>query len=301
MVHIDPSPLPPYLPTEPPAAPPKAARRKTARARTFRDLSAPVIVWAPRVAAAAAVIAGGVVAAPYVRSMLSSVPARETPTEKPKPAPATAAGRRGAGTLTVKSTPPGAKVLVDGKSRGVTPLELTDVAAGRHEVSLNSDAGSVRRTVTVSAGKTMAIEESIFSGWVALYSPFEVTVAENGRVLRPDDRNQIMLAPGMHTLRFVNKTFAFDSSRQVEVKPGEGTTVRLEAAPSQLTVTATEPAEVWVDGTHLGDTPLSGAAVPIGTHEIVVRRTSDGAQRRSTVTVGVAPFTLHIDFSQPGA
>jgi PEGA domain-containing protein len=242
-----------------------------------------------------------VAVAPYALSMLpkATTPASPevTPQRRPEPAAVT---RKPVGTLSVTSTPPGARVVVDGKPRGVTPLELSDVSPGRHEVALKSDAGEVRRTIAVAAGKTVTIDEAIFSGWVAVYSPFEITVAEGGRVLRPDDRNQIMLTPGTHTLRFVNKTLGYDESRQVDVNPGEGTPIRLTPEPSKLTVTATEPAEVWIDGTRVGEAPLNGVGVALGTHEIVVRRTA-GGERRFTVSIGVAPYQLHVDFSQPGA
>jgi len=76
--------------------------------------------------------------------------------------------------------------------------------------------------------------------------------------------------------------------------------VRLTPEPSKLSVTATDAAEVFVDGTRIGEVPLTGAPVALGTHEIVVRRTADGVERRSTITVGVAPFALHVDFSRPG-
>jgi len=254
--------------------------------------------WIPRVGIAAALLIGAVAAAPYALNVLSNLKTSAKPAvDDKRPAPVTVA--RKTGTLSVTSTPPGAQVTIDGKPRGVTPLELTDVAPGRHEVALTSDAGSVHRTVTIAAGKTAAIDEPIFSGWIAVYSPFEITVAEGGRVLRPDDRSQIMLPPGAHTLRFVNRTLGYDESRQVDVKPGEGTPIRLTPEPSKLTVTATEPAEVWLDGTRIGDVPLNGVGVPLGTHEIVVRRAA-GGERRFTVSIGVVPYQLHVDFSQPG-
>jgi hypothetical protein len=195
----------------------------------------------------------------------------------------------------VTSAPAGAQVLVDGKARGVTPLTVTDLTAGRHEVVLRSDAGSVRRTVMLSANQTQTLEEEIYSGWVTVYSPFEVTIAEGNRVLRPDDRNQVMLSPGIHELRLLNKTLGYEAVLQVDVKPGEGSSMRLTPPPSTLTITAPEPADVLVDGARVGQTPLSGFSVPLGTHEIVVRRAS-GGEKRYTVTVGVKPYVLNVEF-----
>ena len=284
----------------PPAAvapPPPPAPRPV---RKLPALGEPIKRWAPRVAAAAALIGAAAAIAPYATNALSNMKARATAPPERKPEPAPAAPPKPMGTLSVSTTPPGAQVTVDGKPRGVTPLELTDVSPGKHEVGLKSDAGSVRRTITMAAGTTVTIDEAIFAGWVAVYSPFEVTISEGGRVLRPDERNQVMVAPGVHDLRFVNTALGFDISRQIEVKPGENATVRLTPEPSKVSVTATDAAEVFVDGTRIGETPLTNAPVALGTHEIVVRRTADGTERRSTVTVGVAPFALHVDFSRPG-
>jgi hypothetical protein len=206
-----------------------------------------------------------------------------------------AAGRKGVGSLRVTTTPSAAQVLVDGKARGVTPVTIADLNAGNHEVELKSDAGTVRRTVTIGANETAALDESIFAGWVTVLSPFEVVISEGGRVLRSDDRNQFMLAPGTHELRLSNRALGFQVARQVEVKPGEGATVRVTPAPSTLVVTANEAAQVWVDGTRVGETPLGGAPVQLGTHEILVKSTT-GSERRYTVTIGVNPYTLKVDF-----
>jgi hypothetical protein len=51
---------------------------------------------------------------------------------------------------------------------------------------------------------------------------------------------------------------------------------------------------VWLDGTKIGDTPLNAASVPLGTHEIVLKR-AGGGERRFTVTIGTGPFTLNAD------
>lgn len=253
--------------------------------------------WLPWLVAIAVLIAAAVFAGPSVLNKASALMTRAATVEERRPQPP--AARKSTGALTITSTPAGAQVTVDGKARGVTPLELADVSPGRHEIALTSDSGSVHRTVTVSAGNTATVDEAIFSGWVAVYSPIEITISEGGRVLRPDDRNQVLLPPGAHQLRFSNKALGYDSAERVEVKPGEGTTVRLNPPSSTLSVTATEAAEVLVDGTRIGDAPLSGVPATLGTHEIVVRRAGGGAERRFTVTVGVAPFTLNVDFSQP--
>jgi hypothetical protein len=281
-----------------------------AAARPAFSLDAPAMRWVVRGAIAAAVVAAVVIGG---RSLWSALPARQAPAEakakppasnfisnKPatppaKPAAANKPGGKAVGSLHVSSTPPGAQVLVDGKTRGVTPLDLADLSPGHHEVALQSDAGSVKRTVTVTANATVTIDEAIFSGFVGVYAPFDVTVTEGGRVLRADDRQQIMLPSGAHDLRIVNRALGFDVVRRVEVGPGETANLQLTPEPSALTVTAAQTTEVWLDGTRLGDTPLTNAPVPLGVHEILVRRAGAG-ERRYSITVGVKPFTLNVDF-----
>jgi hypothetical protein len=224
-----------------------------------------------------------------------TVTARPVVVVAPVPARPAVAGRKPTGGLHVGSTPAGARVLVDAKARGVTPLTIADLAPGRHEVVIESDAGTVHRTVRVAANETAEMNESIFSGWVVVYAPFEVVIAEGARVLQADGRNQIMLPPGNHQLRLTNRPLAFEAVRQVEVLPGEGTTLRLIPPSSTLTVTATEAADVWLDGARVGETPLNGAPATLGTHEVVVKRNA-GGERRYTVTIGAHPFTLNVDF-----
>ena len=256
-----------------------------------------MVPWLPY--AAAAVVLGTIVVSAwkYLRSATPERPA-VVATVPPEPVRPAVAKRKPAGALRVTSSPVGAQVFVDGKARGVTPLTIADLAVGRHAVELKSASGTIERTVAVAADKTAEIDESIFSGWLAVYSPFDVAVIENGRALLMDDRRQIMLPPGRHALRFVNRALAYDAVRQVELKPGEVTSLTLAPPPSTVTVTASEAAEVWLNGAAVGAAPLNALSVPLGTHEIVVKRAA-GGERRFTATVTVNPFTLHVDFSRP--
>jgi hypothetical protein len=271
-----------------------AAARAATQARAVRAALGP---WLPRLAAAAAIVAITAVGVAYVWSAATTVKPRVAMVE-PAPILPPPGGRTTTGSARVTSTPTGAQVIVDGKARGVTPLTLTDLIAGRHTIEIRSEAGSVQRTVIVVADKTSDVDAAIFSGWLAVYSPFDVLLFEGGRALRLDDRNQIMLTPGRHELRLVNRALAYDAVHDVDLKPGEMTTLTVAPPPSSLNVTATEPAEVWVDGQRIGESPLS-AAVALGTHDIVVKRAA-GGERRFTVTITVNPFTLNVDFSKPG-
>jgi hypothetical protein len=257
------------------------------------------IVWAPRVVAAVALIAAAWAGITYGPSAWSAVTTRARQVVATEPPPARPdAPRKTTGTLQLDATP-AARVLLDGAVRGTTPLTLEDVAAGRHAVILESPVGSVQRTVAITAGATTTVNESIFAGFVAVYSPFELTITEGTRAFHLDDRNQIMLSAGHHDLHLANRALGFEETRQVEVAPGQNLTISVTPPQSTISVTASEAAEVWIDGARVGDTPVAGQPVSLGTHDLVARR-AGGSERRLTVTVTVKPFALHVDFSKPG-
>jgi hypothetical protein len=247
--------------------------------------------WLLRGGVAAALMIVVVLGGRYAWNMLPAF--RKAPIVSAPIEPKAAA--RPTGQLRVTSTPDGAEVTVDHKPMGKTPLDLAELRPGRHDVVLTSDAGTIRRSVTIVANQLAVVDEAIFSGWVAIDSAIELTVVEGDRVLRPDERHQIMLPAGPHELRLTNRTLGYQETRQVEVVPGTVMRVEVLPAASTLTVTAADAAEVWVDGVRVGETPLNAAPVPLGTHEILVKR-AGGGERRVTVTIGVKPFVLNVDF-----
>jgi hypothetical protein len=199
------------------------------------------------------------------------------------------------GAIEMNSDPAGATVFVDGKERGVTPLTLESLTAGSHEVVLQRGDLSIRRVVSVKTRETAHVSEMMFAGWVTVFSPFDVVIAEADRIIRLDDRHSAMLPPGTHSLRFTNHALAYDEVRRVEVKAGQFTSLSVVPPKSSLTLTSTTPADVWIDGTHVGPTPLTAVPVELGTRGIVVRN-GDGVERQMTVTVTTKPVDLNVAF-----
>lgn len=61
------------------------------------------------------------------------------------------------GGIEIVSDPVGQNVTVDGQPRGVTPVTVTGLSPGAHEVIVRRDTRFVQRTVQVAAGKTMSL------------------------------------------------------------------------------------------------------------------------------------------------
>jgi hypothetical protein len=259
----------------------------------------PLLRWLPRVAVVAALLTGGYYGARYAMDYFQAARARSAAESRAAAkTPPPPSSNKATGDLEIVSTPAGAQVILDGKPRGATPLTVTDLKPGRHAVELRGESGTIQRPVTITAGQTAQIDESIFSGFLAVYAPFDIVVSDGGRTLRFDDRNQMMLPSGPHELRIVNRALGYDAVERIDLKPGETARVTVKPPPTPVTVTASEAAVVWLDGARIGDAPVNAMPVDLGTHEIIVRRAAGGGEKRFTVTITVKPLTLNADFSR---
>lgn len=202
------------------------------------------------------------------------------------------------GTLQVTTVPPGAKVNVDGRPRGVTPLTMRDLSPGPHTVVLESMQGSVKRTVTIAEGKTETLAESIYAGWLHVSAPMDVSIAEGNRALQLDTGNRVMLKPGVHEITVQNRALGFSLTQSVDIEPGATANLDIETPLSSITVNGPEGATVQIDGVKVGETPLANYQVKIGTRDLMVVDRS-GATYHIAVTVTREPAQVNVDFSKP--
>ncbi|MGE3513183.1 MAG: PEGA domain-containing protein [Vicinamibacterales bacterium] len=208
------------------------------------------------------------------------------------------AAPRVTGRLRVESDPPGATVLIDGKPRGVTPLHADDVTAGRHTVDVTMNGNTVHEIVDVKGGKTVSLRTSIYQGWLALFSPIELSLSLDGRPLTLDDQNRTMLPSGTHRLTLQNRALGYTDTQSVEIRPGDTTPLSVALPRTTMTVTTSAPAEVWIDGERAGEAPVTDWPVDIGTRSVTARSPEHG-ERQATVTATVNPISVAIDFAVP--
>jgi len=188
------------------------------------------------------------------------------------------------GELRVESTPEGARVLIDGRQYGKTPLTVLDLPAGKHTVVLQSDAGTVTRTVTIKAGGATDVSEGIFSGWMAIFSRIPLDIYVNGKPIWKTDDGQMMIAPGRYQVELVNQSLNYREKKTLEVKPGEITAYDVSPPMGVVHIAAPDGVNIRVDGEPAGQTPLGALSVPIGVREIVGAHPQLG-ERRETVQV----------------
>jgi eukaryotic-like serine/threonine-protein kinase len=212
------------------------------------------------------------------------------------PAPATLTGR-----LDVTSQPLGARVTVDGASRGNTPLSLADLAAGVHAVTISSGETTIRRSVTIRPGVTSSVDASIASpeaaaGWLALTSPVELTLSEDNQIVGTTRAARVMLPAGTHNLVLSNTALEFQTTMSVRIEGGKTMTRPVPLPTGLLSVNAVPWANVSVDGADIGTTPLANVVLPIGSHEVVWRHPQLGERRRTIAITARTPTRIGMDF-----
>jgi hypothetical protein len=215
--------------------------------------------------------------------------------EVPKPVEQT-------GQLDIRTDPSGARVSVDGTSRGVSPVSVKGLTPGVHRVDVANDLGSIRQDITVEAGVTASLvvpmaapQGAPISGWIAVSAPVDVQVFEDVRLLGTSQSDRLMVSVGRHELDIVNEELGYRARRVVNVLPGQVSNVRLEIPNGSMAINAQPWAEVFIDGQRIGETPIGNVSVPIGTHDVVFRHPELGEQTvRSTVTLG-SPARLSVD------
>ena len=225
-------------------------------------------------------------------------------TEAAAPAPAAqqvtapAVQPKGTGQIVVVTQPAGAKVLLDGTPAGESPVTLNAVPAGRHVLTFVTSSGSVKRTVKVTAARSLEVETPLFSGWLAVFAPVVLDVVENGKSLGTTEQGKLMIAPGHHRLSLTNRDLAYTSEQDVDVTAGETSTIRLDPK-GRANFNAVPWAEVWMDGKKIGDTPIANYALSLGSREFVFKNPQLG-ERRVTATIrGDQPVAVSVDFAKP--
>jgi len=303
---VAPASSPVRIKAEPPSgyAPPRSASSMTAmpyvqRGAMFEAEAPRGFPWKLALAVLLIVGMAVVVGRMYIPSTTSP---DEDPAAEATPAPETPAvvvmPKVETGDITIATQPAGARVRLDGKPVGQSPLRLADVPVGRHTLTLSSSSGEVTRTVRVAAGSTTDVDIPIFSGWVAVFAPVVLDVAVNGRSIGTTEQNRLMLPPGRHELTLTNKDLGYSGVQQVEVEPGEVRSLTVDPrGPANFN--AIPWAEVWLDGQKLGDTPLANVRVPLGLREFVFKHPQFGERRVTASIRADQPSAIGVDFTRP--
>jgi len=207
------------------------------------------------------------------------------------------------GRLEVTSEPAGARVMLDGSARGVTPLSLANIAAGRHTVVIAAEGAPVTRMVNVSAGSTASVVVSLAgrsnaAGWIEFHMPVELKILEDGKIIGTTAADRIMVSAGRHDLVLSSEQLDVSIPLTVQVNAGKVATPNVPIPSGSLSINSTPWAEVFVDGRSVGTTPLGNLPIAVGSHEITYRHPQMGDRRQSIIVKAHSPTRIGFSFSK---
>lgn len=209
--------------------------------------------------------------------------------------------------------PAGAKVLVDGRLRGTVPVKVADLAPGAHEVLVDGRGGQKRQTVQVQAGLTTAFGAVVLpsgpspgavsaggTGWLTVKAPYEMQLFEGGKPLGSTSSERIALAAGRHQLEIVSETLAFRTTKTVDVTPGAPLEIAVDLPKGTITLVCDPPADVFVDGERVGETPILNHPVAVGPHEVTFKHPELGESHHAVTVTAATPIRLDVTLKPPG-
>jgi hypothetical protein len=195
--------------------------------------------------------------------------------------------------INVSSKPAGAKVMLDGLAKGVTPISLNGIASGIHILEIGY-TGYTSWKSTIDVPETGIKEISVnltptaacSPGWITVFSSPEnarVTLDGNYAGLTTHDRplNLDAITPGEHTI-VLELTGFTPYSTQVTVVSNQVSLVNATLLPvsgqfakGTLSVTS-DPAgaTIFVDNISIGITPFTVNDITAGDHQVIIH--SDG-------------------------
>jgi len=139
-----------------------------------------------------------------------------------------------------------------------------------------------------SAASDPAAAAARFGGFT-IRAPFELQIFQGDRLLGTT-AGPIAIPAGSHTLDLVNDELGFRARQTVTVQGGQMASVAIPVPKGRININAVPWADVWIDGTSAGQTPLANLELAIGRHEIVFRHPQFG-ERTETVVVRVDGIT----------
>lgn len=211
------------------------------------------------------------------------------------------------GTLVITTTPSGAEVTLDGRVMGTTPLRV-GVEAGEHTLELQGDGEPQTLTLNVEAGALVERNVDLppptppavpASGWLTVRTPILLEVREGDRLVGSTASGSLPLPVGAHVLTFRNERLGFRTTHSVSVTAGKSTILTVDVPKGTLVVTSTPPAEVWLDGSRIGRTPLDNVPVTIGAHDLVLRHPELGDHRQLLSVTLDSPTRIAVDLRKP--
>lgn len=164
------------------------------------------------------------------------------------------------GSLTVKTEPEGATVFIDGKNCGLTPVEITDLETGNHEIIIIKE-GFAQIIKSIEIGEeTLVIEEKLVKAISQVFintNPKGAKVIISGKEMGETPLTLKDINPGRYFVTFRLLGYE-DLTKTIDVKEGLNSfNFSLNQLNHALIVESIPTnAKVYLDDVYKGTTPL---------------------------------------------
>src|SRR6476620_9293957 len=176
--------------------------------------------------------------------------------------------------IVVETTESGADVVVEGRSATGSPLRLT-VAPDMRWVRVVDSTPSAKAAAAKTGQKA--------SGSIQVSSPIDVQIFEHDRLIGSAPGGRLEVAPGRHDLQIVNLALGYELRQKLDVEAGQMVSLYVAPADGWVTLDASPGAEVSVDGTTVGRTPIANLPLALGEHEFTFRHPQLGDDRQKVI------------------
>jgi len=210
--------------------------------------------------------------------------------------------------IVLDSLQSGDAVVVDGREVGVTPLTLTlsdrvrsirvQARSTEAPIELHAAAPAAAEPTATSAAPALAAARETRRGGVRVSSPIELQVLEGERVLGSTEEGPVVTTAGRHELDFVNNALGYRSRQVVEVRAGQIIPLKITPPDGRLSVNAVPWAQVLINGSPVGETPLANLPLAVGEHAIVFRHPQLGEQIQKVIVKSNALTRVSATFAR---
>ena len=162
-----------------------------------------------------------------------------------------------------------------------TPEAAAPATAAPKPADTSASAATAPKNDTAAPDKPVPAGPKF--GGVKLASTIDLQVFESNNLLG-STAGPIAINEGTHALELVNDLLGFRTTKTINVKAGQMTAITVPVPDGRVSINAVPWADVVIDGTPAGQTPIANLALKIGQHEVVFRHPQLGEQRQ-TITV----------------
>jgi len=177
------------------------------------------------------------------------------------------------GRIVISSVPSGAKILVDGKQVGETPMQLPTILIGEHTLRLEKEGcAPLSKTFTIEEGKTLTLNETLDTG-----RSIVVKTDRSGDKIYVDGDfvgetpRETPLGFGHHTIRVVRNGVKVEKEVDIMESTRNGLDLVFEFGRFITISTDQNGDVVLVDGERVGTSPVN-VDLPEGRHSIHAQR-----------------------------